>query len=174
MKYIVLLRGINVGGNRKIEMKKLKSFFELLGFSGVATYINSGNVIFESNKKPQQNKIEKSLEKEFGFTIQMLIKTEKEMQKIAAAIPNDWQNDTVQKTDVAFLFKEVDYEKIIDELPVKKDFIKIQYIPGALFWNVKRKNYNKSHLNKLIAHKAYKFMTVRNVNTARYLASRKK
>lgn len=173
MKYITLLRGINVGGNKKIEMKKLKSFFESLGFENVSTYINSGNVIFETSKKIQQKKIENALEKEFGFAIQILIKTEKEIQKIAAAIPSDWKNDTDQKTDVAYLFKEIDYKKILAELPIKKDFIDIRYVSGALFWNVKRKNYNKSQLNKLIGHEAYKFMTVRNVNTARYLASRK-
>lgn len=154
-------------------MKRLKSFFESLNFTNVTTYINSGNVVFESNKKPQQNKVENALEKEFGFAIRTLIKTEKEMQKITAAIPSDWQNDTTQKTDVAYLFKEADYKKIIGELPIEKDFIDIRYTPGALFWNIKRKNYNKSRLNKLISHKTYKFMTVRNINTARYLANSK-
>lgn len=174
MKYIALLRGINVGGNRKVEMKKLKALFESLGYNNVSTYINSGNVIFEASKRPQQKKIGSDLEKEFGFAIQVLLKTEKEMQKIATAIPNDWHNNIAQKTDVAYLFKEVDYKKIIEELPIEKDFIDIRYVPGALFWNVKRKNYNKSHLNKLISHKAYKFMTLRNINTARYLANGKK
>jgi uncharacterized protein (DUF1697 family) len=51
MKYIALLRGINVGGNHKVEMKNLKALFESLGFSDVSTYINSGNVIFESNEE---------------------------------------------------------------------------------------------------------------------------
>jgi uncharacterized protein (DUF1697 family) len=170
MKYIALLRGINVGGNKKVEMKKLKSFFESLGFLNVMTYINSGNVIFEASKNPKEKKIEAALEKEFGFAIQVLVKTKKEMQKIAAAIPADWHNDITQKTDVAYLFKEAEYKEIIDELPVKKDFIEIHYIPGALFWNVKRKDYNKSHLNKIISNKLYQLMTVRNVNTTRYLA----
>lgn len=174
MKYIALLRGINVGGNRKIEMGKLKLFFESLGFSDVATYINSGNVIFETGENPKPDRIEKALEREFGFAIRILVKTEKEMRKIAAAIPDDWQNDTAQRTDVAYLFKEADHEKIIDELPVKKDFIEIRYVPGALLWNVKRKNVHRSQLVKIISHKLYKSMTVRNANTARYLASGKK
>lgn len=49
--YVALLRGINVGGNNKIEMTKLKVLFESLGYTNVVTYINSGNVIFETRKK---------------------------------------------------------------------------------------------------------------------------
>jgi uncharacterized protein (DUF1697 family) len=172
MKYIALLRGINVGGNKKVEMKKLKALFESLEYMNVSTYINSGNIIFHSdkNKESVRQELEKSMKKEFEFEIQVLVKTENEMQKIAASIPTDWCNNNEQKTDVAYLFADVDTKKIIDELPIKKEFIDVRYVKGAIFWNVKRKNYNKSHLNKIISHKAYQSMTVRNVNTARYLA----
>ena len=175
MKYIALLRGINVGKNRRVEMKKLKAFFESLGYANISTYINSGNVIFESSvaQNTIQLNIEKALKKEFWFEIPTLIKTEKEMQKIAKAIPTTWQNDAKQKTDVAYLFKEVDSNKIIDELPIIKEFVDVRYVKGAVFWNVDRENYNKSHLNKLIGHEKYQFMTVRNVNTARFLAGLK-
>ncbi len=172
MKYIALLRGINVGGNRKVEMKRLKNLFEALGYTNVVTYLNSGNAIFESGIKQEelQSEIPKKLEKEFGFEIQTLIKNEKEVKKIAKAIPKEWKNDSEQKTDVAYLFPKIDSKTTIDELPVKKEFIDIRYVKGAIFWNVDRKNYNKSHLNKIISHKFYQLMTVRNVNTARYLA----
>jgi len=173
MKYIALLRGINVGGNHKVEMKKLKVLFELLNYTNIYTYINSGNIIFETTDKKNDvlEKIEKCLKKEFAFEIPIIIKTEKEIKKIAQTIPENWQNDTTQKTDVAYLFPEADNKKIIDELPIKKEFLDIRYVKGAIFWNVKRSDYNKSQLNKIINHKSYKLMTIRNVNTARYLAS---
>lgn len=174
MKYIALLRGINVGGNRKVEMKKLKSLFEILGFKNVSTYINSGNIIFETGSKPKREEIEAAMEKEFGFAIQTLVKTKREMQKIATAVPNDWQNDAEQRTDVAYLFPEIDLESTLNELPVKKEFIDVRYTKGAIFWNVKRKNVFRSQLAKIIGHRLYKFMTVRNINTARYLANGKK
>jgi len=176
MRYIALLRGINVGGNRRVEMKKIKALFEALGFVKVSTYINSGNVIFESPKKQVviYREMAGSLKKEFGFDIPIIVKTEKEMKKIADAIPKNWQNNATQRTDVTYLFSEVDFKKIINELPVKKEFIDVRYIKGAVFWNVKRENVHKSHLAKLISHKSYKFMTVRSVNTARYLAGNKK
>jgi uncharacterized protein (DUF1697 family) len=172
MRYVALLRGINVGGNHKVEMKNLKAIFESLGCINVSTYINSGNVIFESkvDQKNISKKVEDGLKKEFEFEIPVLIKTEKEIKKIAEAIPRNWQNDSVQRTDVAYLFPEMDSIKIINELPVKKDFIEVRYIKGAIYWNVRRENVYKSNLAKIISHKLYKSMTVRNVNTARYLA----
>ena len=175
MKFIALLRGINAGRNRRVEMKKLKMVFEMLGCANVLTYINSGNVFFESimAQTAIQHKIEKALKNEFGFEIPTLVKTEKEMQQIAKAIPATWQNDTEQRTDVAYLFREMDSKKIINQLPVNKEFIDVRYVKGAVFWNVNRKNYNKSHLNKLIGHEIYQFMTVRNINTARFLAGLK-
>jgi len=172
MKYIALLRGINVGGNRKVEMKRLKHLFESLGYTNVATYLNSGNVIFESNKKQKtiQKEIPKKLKKEFGFEIQTLVKNEKEVKRIAKAIPKKWENDSLQKTDIAYLFPEIDSKKTVNELPIKKEFIDMKYVKGAIIWNVKKKEYNKSHLNKIIGTKQYQLMTVRNVNTARFLA----
>ncbi|MGE8721044.1 DUF1697 domain-containing protein [Leptospira terpstrae] len=172
MKYIALFRGINVGGNRKVEMKKLKELFESLGYTEVSTYINSGNILFESefDTKSVLTKITKSFEKIFDFEIPTLVKTEKEMKKIADAIPKDWKNDQTQRTDIAYLFPEIDSKKIIEELPFKKEFVDVRYTKGAIIWNIKKVNVNKSNLAKLISHKLYKSMTIRNVNTARFLA----
>ena len=172
MKYIALLRGINVGKSIKINMKELKEYFEILGCINVSTYINSGNVLFESveTKKLLKNKIEEILFNKKEQEIKVLIKTKKEMIDIAQPIPIEWTNDTNQKTDVAYLFDVIDHKEIIYELPIKKEYVNLLYVKGAIIWNVSRNNYNKSHLNKIISHKVYKEITVRNVNTARYLA----
>ncbi|HQO04081.1 MAG TPA: DUF1697 domain-containing protein [Spirochaetota bacterium] len=175
MRYIALLRGINVGGKNKVVMKDLTVLFESLDCFNVSTYINSGNVIFESKDGQDTiiKKVKAGFKQEYDFEIPFLVKTENEMKKIAGAIPKEWQNDSTHKTDVAYLFPEIDSKEILDELPVKKEFIDIRYVPGALFWNIDRNNYNKSNLNKIISHRVYQFMTVRNVNTARYLAEHK-
>ena len=171
MKYVALFRGINVGKTRWIDMKKLKALFESLGYTNVATYINSGNVIFESKDKEKDilGRIKAGFKKEFAFEVPILVKTEKEMKRISAAMPKEWKNDANERSDVAYLFPEIDTEKIIDELPVKKEFMDIRYVQGAIFWNIERKNVYKSRLGKLIGHKLYKFMTIRNINTTRYL-----
>lgn len=174
MKYAALLRGINVGKTKRIDMKQLVALFNNSGFANVSTYINSGNVIFETEKPASKirKEIESNILEEFGFEVPTLVKSIKEMKQIACIIPIDWLNDENQRTDVAYLFDEIDSAKIIDELPFKREFVDIGYTSGAVYWNVKRVNYNKSHLDKLIGHKLYKYMTIRNVNTARYLAGK--
>ncbi len=173
MKYIALLRGINVGGHRKVEMKKLKKILEFIGYFNVSTYLNSGNALFESTKSQEeiQKAVTKALSKEFGFEIPTLIKNIEEIKHISSAIPEEWQNNKEHKTDVAYLFPEVDSKKILGEIPVKKDYVNLIYVKGAIIWHMHKKNYNKSHLNKLIGTELYQRMTVRNVNTARYLAT---
>lgn len=172
MTYIALLRGVNVGTSRRIEMAKTRQMFASLGFTNVSTYLNSGNVIFETYK-PRQSlraEIEAGFEREFGFAVTTLVKSQAEMKEIIAAVPFDWQNDGTHKTDIAYLFEEIDSESTIGQLPIKRQYLDIRYTKGAIFWNVARENYNKSQLNKLISHKYYQLMTVRNVNTGRFLA----
>jgi len=51
----------------------------------------------------------------------------------------EWKNDEGQKIDVAYLFKSMNRKEIVDELPIKKEYVRILYVDGALIWNVKRK-----------------------------------
>jgi uncharacterized protein (DUF1697 family) len=171
MKYIALLRGINVGGNKGVDMKKLKTIFEAEGWDNVSTYLNSGNVTLDTDLKREdlKERIETLLKEEYGFGVTTLVKTQDEMRAIASAIPEEWHNDETHKTDVAYLFPEIDNEKTLDLLPIKREYIDIRYVKGAIFWNVSRKDYNKSHINKIIGKEIYRLMTVRNVNTARHL-----
>ena len=168
MKYIALLRGINVGGNKKVPMSELKKFFENVGGRDARTYINSGNVMFEIDDLDYLM-IQDKLNKYFGFEIPIVIKTQKQMELIALNIPEDWDNDEVYKTDIAYLFDEIDKDSIVNELPFDKNFVEVRYTQGALIWRVKRLEYNKSKINKLVGTKIYKLSTVRNVNTARFL-----
>ena len=168
MKYVALLRGINVGGNNKVSMQEVKRVFEKLGFVNVITYINSGNVIFESAKK-DFSKIEPVLKKNFGFAIPVVVRDVKSIKKICNEIPFDWKNDLDQKTDVLFLWDEFDSKKSVDLIKINKEVDILKYVPGAIIWHVERKNYTKSGMNKFIGTVVYKNMTARNVNTVRKL-----
>ena len=90
MKFVALLRGINVGGNKKVEMGKLKSIFEQMGFKNVKTILNTGNVIFESAEKSTDKlstKIFGQLQKSFGFEIGTIVVPIAEIQKLAEENP---------------------------------------------------------------------------------------
>lgn len=172
MVYVALLRGINVGKSVQVPMARLKVLLEQLGYSGVATYLNSGNALFESDRPAVEvaPRIEAELERQFGQRIPTLVKSGPEMIQIAESLPPHWQNDETQQTYVAYLFPEACRPDIVDELPIKREFMEIFYAHHCLIWNIPRVNYNKSHINKLVSHPVYGAMTTRNSNSARKLA----
>jgi len=90
MKYISLLRGINVSGQKKIKMADLKSLYEDLGYHSVITYIQSGNVIFETGEKDKasiQMKIESAIKTSFKFEVPVILRTTNELKKIIKQNP---------------------------------------------------------------------------------------
>lgn len=174
-KYVALLRGINVGGNNKVEMKKLKAVFEALGFSDVATYINSGNIIFASPRKDASNfvaEIETALKKSFGFAVRVIVRDEKNIRAIEKAVPKEWSNDTKQRTDVLFLWDEYAKKSTLKLIVINQDIDTLTYAQGAIIWHIAdRKHYAKSGLHKFIGTEVYKHMTARNINTVRKLVA---
>lgn len=88
--YVALLRGINVGGNKRIKMGKLRQSFEALGFEQVQTFIQSGNVVFKAAKFPSAKlakRIEQKILSDFGFVVPVVLRTAIEMREIAAINP---------------------------------------------------------------------------------------
>ena len=83
--YIALLRVINVGGNKKVPMAELRELLTESGFDDVRTYIQTGNVIFQSKEfdaKIVEHKIKKSILDHFGFNVSVLVRTREQLQKI--------------------------------------------------------------------------------------------
>lgn len=87
--YIALLRGINVGGHRLIKMANLKTMFEALGFGGVQTYIQSGNVVFQADEaeQPLREGIERRIAETFGFPVTVALRTHNELARVITACP---------------------------------------------------------------------------------------
>lgn len=172
IKYLALLRGINVGGNNKIEMSKLRRTFENLGFDNVSTYINSGNVIFgttDNNISHLTRKIEGQIKQDFKLAIKVLIKDFKSVQKICDSVSENWENNADQKTDVLFLWSDYDKKSSLELIKTDSTVDNLIYIDGAIVWNIKRSQLNKSGQKKFIGTELYKNMTARNINTIRKL-----
>lgn len=89
MKYVAFLRAINVGGHAIIKMTDLKKMFEAAGLANVQTYIQSGNVIFESEETADSlaKQIERQLEKAAEYKIELFVRTMREVQSIAEKSP---------------------------------------------------------------------------------------
>lgn len=87
--YAALLRGINVGGKNIIKMADLKQKFEEMGLTKVKTYIQSGNILFESDEEEVslQNRLEHEIEATFGITVPVILRTADEIKKVANNCP---------------------------------------------------------------------------------------
>jgi uncharacterized protein (DUF1697 family) len=171
-KYVALLRGINVGGKAKVPMQELKQVFESQGYQSVVTYINSGNVIFESDQSINDITaiLEESCTKYFGFDLKILVIGQSLLSSIADSIPSIWLNNTEQKTDVLFLWDKIDSRDILRQFVVSQGKEHLVYMPGALVWNVTREFQNHSAIPKTILQKEiYSQITIRNINTVRKL-----
>ncbi|OGU11601.1 MAG: hypothetical protein A2X61_16605 [Ignavibacteria bacterium GWB2_35_12] len=89
--YISILRGINVSGQKKIQMADLKALYEELKFKNIITYIQSGNVIFKAEKKLSCTELSKKIEKKifdkYNFEVPVIIRTVAEMKKVITTNP---------------------------------------------------------------------------------------
>jgi uncharacterized protein (DUF1697 family) len=113
--YISLLRGINVSGQRKILMKDLITLYATLGFSNIATYLQSGNVVFqcEANEKADlSTKIEQKIHEKYSFEVPTLIKTVEEMEKIVANNPFAETTEHLYVTFLADMPTQMHIDKI--------------------------------------------------------------
>lgn len=166
-KFVAFLRGINVGGHNIIKMEDLRSGFINMGFSNVRTYIQSGNVLFQSNikdKEKLENKIEESLAIRFNYESKVLVRSHEDMINTVANFPLIFENN-LWKHNVIFLSKNIDSSDILNQFQIKKDIEQIYYYNGVLFWSALTDKISSSTMLKLSSRKEYKEMTVRNVNT---------
>lgn len=176
MKYVALLRGINVGGNHRVPKAEFQAVLEDLGFRDVVIYINSGNAVFSSDHKPKSDEVRAALEEHFGFDVPTLILPGDKVRAIAAAIPSNWTNDTPkpdrsgQKSDVLYLFDDINTPDILERLGYRPEVEAMIYVDGAVLANITRINQSKYSLLRIMGTPLYRQMTIRNIATAKKLA----
>ena len=123
-QYLVLLRGINVGGNNIIKMADLKACFENMGFGDVVTYIQSGNVLFktpEKDKAKLTTKIEDVLSERFSYKSRLVVVTHKELQRAVEEAPKGFGDDLNKyRCDVIFLKEPLTVKEAMKNVRVKE------------------------------------------------------
>ncbi|NED96021.1 DUF1697 domain-containing protein [Phytoactinopolyspora alkaliphila] len=113
-RYVALLRGINVGGNTKVNMAELRSWVTALGYTDVSTYINTGNVVFTVDDEPSAlgtdaalaAELEEQIERESGLRIPVLVRSRDEIADAIAA--NPFPDADPSKLIMAFMRDEPD------------------------------------------------------------------
>lgn len=167
--YVALLRAINVGGKNIIKMDALRDEFEKMGFLSIKTYIQSGNVIFQSdmtNKTKIEQKIEKALAARFSYDAKVLIRSKLEMKNTIAHFPQIFENSD-WKHNVIFLCSTIDSKATLQRFETKKDIEQIFYHDGVLYWSAQLDQIAKSTMLKLSTRPEYKETTIRNINTTK-------
>lgn len=169
MQYILLLRGINVGGKNKVSMAELKKQLAELNFEKITTYINSGNILFYSDKKIEEIKegITALFEKNYDFKILFTLLSAKDYKKDSEELPPWWEEDLARK-DIIFFTDECDKEAIIEDLMKLQLNNEIIHIGDkAVFWGKYDENeFLKTAYHKhLIKQSYYKQITIRNGKT---------
>ncbi len=111
---VAILRGINVGGKRKILMVDLRTICEKLGFKDVKTYIQSGNVVFKSEKDSAylEDSLEKTIKKEYGFDVPVIVRSLDELKNSVNNNPFYKANIDISHLYLTFLKTKADDEKI--------------------------------------------------------------
>lgn len=167
MQYIVLLRGINVGG-RTIKMAELKSCFEKNGYQKVLTILQTGNVIMEAEEKNAaklQKKIEQELTSTFNYPASVLIITPKQLQNVIAQYPFTTYGPEFHRY---VYFTEKGAEKdILKNCGTLDDSIEaVSAGENVIYWRVLKGSTLDSTFGKYTAKAAKKyFLTNRNSNT---------
>jgi uncharacterized protein (DUF1697 family) len=167
MRYVALLRGINVGGKSIIRMADLKKCVEELGFDDVSTFIASGNVLFESAKDAEklESELERALERRFKLPITVVVRSRAEVGRVVKAIPPSWVGNDSLRVNVAFLRRKLDGRKLARELEPKEGVDELVATKAAVIWATRRDALTRSGMQKLVGGAAYKDLTVRNLNT---------
>ncbi|HWL65692.1 MAG TPA: DUF1697 domain-containing protein [Actinomycetota bacterium] len=172
--YVALLRGINVGGKNMIRMPALKECFEAGGFEDVATYIQSGNVLFRASggASALADRIEKMLSKTFThYQATVVVRSRTQMRTTIEKAPKGF--GTKPKTylsDAIFLKEPLTAAAALKQVPTKEGVDEIHAGRGVLYMQRLASKASSSRLSRVAALPIYKKMTIRSWNTTTRLA----
>jgi uncharacterized protein (DUF1697 family) len=174
-QYVALLRGINVGGNNLIKMAELARCFEKQGFSGVTTYIQSGNVLFEAGAA-SPSKLARGLEaailKTFDCKAAVALRSKKELKSIVTGAPKGFGKQPEKyRYDVIFLFEPLAAKEALKDMPIREGVDQAFAGNGVLYASRLIAKATKSKISKIASMPMYKQMTIRNWNTTTKLLS---
>jgi uncharacterized protein (DUF1697 family) len=170
MKYIALLRGINVGGQNVIRMAALKSCLEQQGFANVTTFIASGNVVFETldtNAPKLRHQVETALSRSFGYESRIVLRSQAQLTRVVADAPTAWKTRKNLRCNVVFLREPVTAREALTYIKVAPGIDFVEPGRGVLYCSTLLSGVKKSRFTRVIGTPIYRQMTIRNYNTCR-------
>lgn len=171
--YVALLRGINVSGQKLIKMEHLREIFESMRFRHVRTYIQSGNVLFESDELDAvllKNKIEDMLRSALGYDVPVILRTKQELEDVVNSNPFQ-ENDLASegKLYVTFLSEKPTAAAVEHMMTFNSEVDEFQIV-GREVYILCRQQYGKSlYSNNFMEKKLKLTATSRNWETTKKL-----
>ena len=175
--YLVLLRGINVGGKNKVSMARLRELLEELGYEDVSTYIASGNVILRSNRSAEtiKREIEAALPKAFRLDtdiISVLVLTHDQLRDVVKRKPRGFgEHPETYHSDAIFLIG-IDAATAMEVFDPHPEVDRVWPGDGVIYSQRLSAQRTKSRLSKAITTPLYKSMTIRSWSTTLALLER--
>jgi uncharacterized protein (DUF1697 family) len=168
--YVILIRGINVGGKNKVPMAGLRTCLEELGCSNVSTYIASGNVILESDKRHDelQAQIEAALPERFKLDselIKVLVLTRKQLQAVIENKPKGFGEQPEKYHSDAIFLMGIDAAQAMPVFDPREGVDNVWPGDGVIYSQRLSAQRTKSRLSKIVGTPVYQSMTIRNWNT---------
>ena len=169
MTWLALLRGINVGGRNVIRMAELRACFEAEGFRDVATYIQSGNVIFRSASSGPGAlavRIEEMLAAAFDYKAKVALRSRGQMRAVIEGAPVGFgAQPDVYRYDVLFLMPSLTATAAMEHVRTRSGVDEAWAGEGVLYFSRLIAKASRSHLSRLASMPVYQSMTIRNWNT---------
>lgn len=174
MRYIALLRGVNVGGKNKLSMAELKESFKARSFSDVTTYINSGNILFSSDRddvEQLKSHVEELILADFSLEIPVTLISGEELVESLSYAPDWWNNDPDSKHNTIIVIPPATPAEIAEQIgEIKPEYEKISMHGQFIFWSAPLKTFSRSRWSRIVKTSAYQSITIRNANTTLKLA----
>jgi uncharacterized protein (DUF1697 family) len=167
--WLALLRGINVGGRNRILMADLRTCFEDSGYTGVRTFIQSGNVVFDtarSEREAVRSSVERMLAEAFDYDATVELRDVAALQAVVASAPPGFGDDAdTLHYDVLFLLHPLQPEEALEALTLREGIDAAWTGPDVVYVSRVRAMAAKSGLSRIASHPSYQRITIRNWNT---------
>ena len=171
---VAFLRGINVGGHKKIKMAQLRELFEAEHCAFVKTYLQSGNVVFYSKKDPRdlEKILEEAIDRVFSFDVEVIIRTPDEIQELIKSTPflETKKSEEEQKQLYYILLKQACERREWDALKKPETTDEVEYLQGLTpcIYLFCKNGYGKTKMNNTFFEKKLSVVaTTRNLRTIR-------
>jgi uncharacterized protein (DUF1697 family) len=168
MKYVALLRAINVGGRNLMRMAELRACLEACKFERVSTYIQSGNILFNSDVVDAVRlaaAIERAFAETFNREVPVFIRSHEQMKKVVTGAPKAWNNGTDFRKNIAFLRAPLTAKHALTVIVAKEGVDSLDAGDGVIYMSTLLARATQSSLSKIAAKSIYRDMTVRNFAT---------